>query len=69
MNAAAREVMGSFTDIVLAFGQSDEYSFVFKKSTKVFNRREDKILSCVLSLFSSAYTYKFGDFFTSYNKP
>ena len=64
MNAAAQEVMASFTDIVIAYGQSDEYSFIFKKSTKVFNRREDKILSCVLSLFTSAYTYKFQDFFS-----
>jgi len=69
MNAAAREVMQSFNEIVLAFGQSDEYSFVFKKSAKVFNRREDKILSCVLSLFSSTYTYKFSDFFTAYKRP
>ena len=63
MNAAAREVMNSFTEIIMAFGQSDEYSFVFKKSAKVFNRREDKILSCVLSLFTSAYVFKFGEFF------
>ena len=65
MNAAAEEVMKNFTDIVLSYGQSDEYSFVFRKSTNVFNRREDKILSCVLSLFSSAYTYKFDEFFGS----
>jgi len=29
MNLAAKEVMGSFTDIELAYGQSDEYTFVF----------------------------------------
>mmetsp|Transcript_8624 Transcript_8624/g.13364 ORF Transcript_8624/g.13364 Transcript_8624/m.13364 type:complete len:147 (+) Transcript_8624:158-598(+) len=63
MNFAAQEVMKSFTDIVMSYGQSDECSFVFKKSTKVFNRRQDKIMSCVLSLFSSAYTYGFADFF------
>ena len=59
MNSAAEEVMSSFTDIIISYGQSDEYSFLFKKSTKVFNRREDKILSCVLSLFSSAYSLNF----------
>jgi tRNA(His) guanylyltransferase len=63
MNAAAKEVMSNFTDIVISYGQSDEYSFVFRKSTNVFSRREDKILSCVLSLFSSAYTYKFDEYF------
>ena len=65
MNAAAQEVMENFTDIVISYGQSDEYSFVFRKSTKVFNRREDKILSCVLSLFSSAYTFNFESIFGS----
>ena len=69
MNAAAIEVMHNFTDITLAFGESDEYSFIFKKSAKVFNRREDKILSCVLSLFTSAYTYKFCEHFTSFARP
>ena len=63
MNKAAKEVMKSFTDIVIAYGESDEYSFVFKKSTKVFNRREDKILSCVLSLFSSSYVFYFSKYF------
>ena len=69
MNSAAKEVMKSFTDIVISFGQSDEYSFVFNKSSKVFNRREDKILSCVISLFTSAYVYNFSDYFTEYKKP
>lgn len=69
MNAAAREVMQSFTDIVIAFGQSDEYSFVFRKSTKVFNRREDKILSCVLSLFTAAYVMNFAEHFPEYGRP
>ena len=57
MNKAAKEVMKKFTEVVLAYGQSDEYSFVFKKNAKLFNRREDKILSCISSLFSSSYVY------------
>ena len=63
MNRAATEVMNNFTELVMAFGQSDEYSFVFKKNAKLFNRREDKILSCVLSLFSSSYVYYFPQYF------
>ena len=63
MNKAAKEVMGNFTEVVLAFGESDEYSFVFRKNTKLFNRREDKILSCVLSLFSSAYVFYYKKYF------
>ena len=63
MNKAAKEVMGNFTEVVLAFGESDEYSFVFRKNTKLFNRREDKILSCVLSLFSSSYVFYYQKYF------
>jgi len=63
MNEAAKEIMNNFTEVVLAYGESDEYSFVFKKNAKLFNRREDKILSCVLSLFSSAYVFHWPKFF------
>lgn len=31
--------MESFPDVVLGYGQSDEYSFVFRRSTKLFQRR------------------------------
>lgn len=40
MNAAAAVVMQNFSEIVLAYGQSDEYSFVFRRETAVFNRRK-----------------------------
>jgi len=39
MSKAAEAVTEEFKDIVLAYGQSDEYSFVFKKNTNVYNRR------------------------------
>ena len=55
--------MKNFTEMVIAYGQSDEYSFVFKKNAKLFNRREDKILSCVVSLFSSSYVFYFEKYF------
>ena len=64
MNAAAREVMVNFSDIFLAYGQSDEYSFCFRKSTRLFNRREDKILSCLVSLFTASYVMNFDKFFS-----
>lgn len=63
MNKCAKEVMKSFTEIIIAYGDSDEYSFAFKKSAKVFNRREDKILSCVLSLFSTSYVFYWSRYF------
>lgn len=39
MNAAATEVVRSFVEIVLAYGQSDEYSFVFAEETTLWERR------------------------------
>ncbi|KAH8306631.1 hypothetical protein KR044_001129 [Drosophila immigrans] len=55
MNAAGISVMKEFRDIVLAYGQSDEYSFVFRKDTTSFKRRASKLLSYVTSLFSTSY--------------
>ena len=46
MNLAALKVVETFKDIFLSYGQSDEYSFVFRKDTKLYNRRSDKILTC-----------------------
>ncbi|KAI9057310.1 tRNAHis guanylyltransferase [Trametes sanguinea] len=57
MDHAARDVMNEFKDIVLAFGESDEYSFLFRRSTALYNRREAKILSTITSLFTSSYVY------------
>ncbi|XP_030377636.1 probable tRNA(His) guanylyltransferase [Scaptodrosophila lebanonensis] len=58
MNAAAVTVMQEFRDIVLAYGQSDEYSFVFRKETTAFKRRSAKLLTYVTSLFSSSYVLR-----------
>ena len=39
MNQCAGGVMREFSDIVLAYGQSDEYSFILKRDTTLFSRR------------------------------
>lgn len=39
MNAAAVEVMKDLTDLCVAYGVSDEYSFVFHPSCQLFERR------------------------------
>ncbi|KAH9945404.1 tRNAHis guanylyltransferase [Epithele typhae] len=57
MDHAARDIMDEFKDIVLAFGESDEYSFLFRRSASVYNRREAKILTTVVSLFTSSYVF------------
>lgn len=39
MNQAAISVMNNFNEIVFAYGQSDEYSFIFRRETEQFKRR------------------------------
>ena len=40
MTCAAQAVMRSFHDIIIAYGQSDEYSFIFRRQTNIFERRQ-----------------------------
>ncbi|CAB4384233.1 unnamed protein product [Rhizophagus irregularis] len=47
MNKCAETVMTEIHDIILAYGQSDEYSFVLKKECDLYCRREAKILSTI----------------------
>lgn len=55
MNAAAVHVVRSIADLCFAYGVSDEYSFVFDRSTSLFERRRDKLVSTVVSTFTAAY--------------
>ncbi|XP_041370669.1 probable tRNA(His) guanylyltransferase isoform X2 [Gigantopelta aegis] len=65
MTRAAQTVMDDFKDCVLAYGQSDEYSFVFRKDSVVYNRRASKIMTNVVSLFSSAFVMNWPRFFST----
>ena len=51
------EILKALGDCVLALGESDEYSFVFKRQAKLFNRRREKILTTIVSQFSAMYVY------------
>jgi tRNA(His) guanylyltransferase len=62
MNAAASAVVSSLPDICIAYGVSDEYSFVFHKSTRLFERRAAKIVSTVVSTFTAFYVHLWGKF-------
>ena len=63
MSYCGRKVMEKFDEMVFAFGESDEFSFVFKKNAQVFNRRRDKIVSTVASLFTSSFVLGWPTFF------
>lgn len=57
MNAAAKHTCHILPDIALAYGHSDEYSFVFHKSCSLFERRSAKLASTIVSTFTSAYVH------------
>ena len=59
MNQAAKDVLSNFHDIFIAYGQSDEFSFAFTKDSDLFERRTDKIVSCLVSLFTASYCMNF----------
>jgi len=65
MSRAAQSVMAEFPEAVLAYGQSDEFSFVFHKHCKLYNRRASKIMTNVVSLFSSCFTMFWPRYFNS----
>lgn len=55
MNDAAKAVMAELTDLVMAYGVSDEYSFIFHKDTDLFGRRSSKLISTIVSTFTAYY--------------
>ncbi|KZP22625.1 tRNAHis guanylyltransferase [Athelia psychrophila] len=63
MDHAAQDLMSEFKDIVLAFGESDEFSFLLRKSTSLYNRRHTKIVTTVTSLFTSCYVFHWPKYF------
>lgn len=63
MNQSAIDVMKAFNDISIAFGQSDEYSFVFPRETTLYGRRESKIATGIVSLFTASFVRNWSAFF------
>ncbi|CAI7308137.1 CPS_collapsed_G0020960.mRNA.1.CDS.1 [Saccharomyces cerevisiae] len=64
MNACAKNLVLKYkNDIILAFGESDEYSFILKSSTTLFNRRKDK-LATLFGSFSRPITSHYGPSFS-----
>ncbi|KAK0128182.1 tRNA-His guanylyltransferase, variant 2 [Cadophora gregata] len=57
MNAAAMAVMNELPDIVIAYGISDEYSFVFHKTCALFERRSSKLVTTIVSTFTAYYVH------------
>uniref|UniRef100_A0A7N0TZG9 tRNA(His) guanylyltransferase n=1 Tax=Kalanchoe fedtschenkoi TaxID=63787 RepID=A0A7N0TZG9_KALFE len=64
MNSCACAVLEEYPDIICSYGYSDEYSFVFKLSTKFYQRRASKVMTLIVSYFTSNYTSKWKEFFS-----
>nr|XP_010968353.1 probable tRNA(His) guanylyltransferase isoform X1 [Camelus bactrianus] len=63
MTKCAQTVMEELEDIVIAYGQSDEYSFVFKRKSNWFKRRASKFMTLVVSQFASSYVFYWRNYF------
>ncbi|KAG9200693.1 tRNA-His guanylyltransferase [Epicoccum nigrum] len=63
MNEAAEAVMRELPDLVLAYGNSDEYSFVFHKDCMLFERRASKLVTTIVSTFTSYYVFLWSKYF------
>ncbi|KAI7835414.1 hypothetical protein COHA_010688 [Chlorella ohadii] len=63
MDEAAKAVMQEYQDIRLAFGESDEYSFVFAKDCQLYGRRASKLVSLVTSCFTGTYVRRWAEHF------
>ncbi|XP_057474195.1 tRNA(His) guanylyltransferase 1-like isoform X4 [Actinidia eriantha] len=63
MNSCATAVLEEYPDIVFSYGFSDEYSFVFQKDSKLYQRRASKILSLIVSFFTSVFVTKWKEYF------
>ncbi|KAI1064948.1 hypothetical protein LB507_000193 [Fusarium sp. FIESC RH6] len=63
MNAAAKQIVTELPDIMIAYGISDEYSFVFHKSCTLFERRASKLVSTAVSTFTAYYVHYWSTYF------
>lgn len=63
MAASARHVMEDFSEISIGLGQDESFVFIFKRTASLYQRRRDKVLTNVISLFGSTFVYKWKLFF------
>ncbi|KAK6458366.1 Thg1 C terminal domain-containing protein [Scheffersomyces xylosifermentans] len=63
MNRAAQAVMSQFSDVLMAYGDSDEYSFLLRKQCSLYERREMKLITMFASSISTNYYYYWNEEF------
>jgi tRNA(His) guanylyltransferase len=57
INLSAKKLMDVIPDIIVAYGDSDEYSFLLRKDCELFERREFKLITTFSSTFSAYYQF------------
>lgn len=57
INESAKQMIITMPDIIMAYGDSDEYSFLLRKDCDLFERREFKLITTFASAFSAYYQY------------
>ncbi|CAG2104819.1 unnamed protein product [Medioppia subpectinata] len=66
MNESAKHVMKAFfPNIVIAYGQSDEFSFIIRRVSDLYKRRQNKITSLIVSSFTSAFVFYWSQYFVN----
>ncbi|RMI98374.1 Thg1 C terminal domain-containing protein [Yarrowia lipolytica] len=60
MNKCAELIVSQFDDVIMAYGDSDEYSFLLRRKCSLFERRESKLVSTFASTFTSYYVALWG---------
>lgn len=65
MNAAAEAVVRELPDVILAYGDSDEYSFILHQSCTLFERRSSKLVTTIVSTFTANYIHLWSNHFDS----
>ncbi|PUU74090.1 Thg1 C terminal domain-domain-containing protein [Tuber borchii] len=63
MNASASATMRTILDIAIAFGESDEFSFLLPRECALFDRREEKLITTVVSTFTGWYVFLWPQYF------
>lgn len=57
INKSALKLMETIPDIIMAYGDSDEYSFLLKRDCELFDRREFKLITTFAATFTAYYQY------------
>jgi len=63
MNKCANEIMKAHPEIELAYGTSDEFSFVLGRLSDLFSRRASKLQTTFVSKFTACYVFYWKEFF------